>query len=139
MTYATQQNMIDRFGSQELIELTDRSNLGAIDATVLGQALADANNEVDSYLSSVCTLPLISVPPRLIKLAADIARYELYGASCTPQVLQRYTDAISFLKLLVAGTVSLGLDPVNQPLTEIGGVGMTAKTPVFNATTLSDY
>jgi phage gp36-like protein len=133
MTYATQQNMIDRFGSQELIELTDRSNTGAIDATVLGQALADANTEIDSYLFSVCTLPLATVPPRLIKIAADIARYELYGARCTDQVRARYTDAIAFLKAVVTGTASLGLDTTNQPVAEVGGVGMNAKQPVFAA------
>jgi phage gp36-like protein len=145
MTYASQQNMIDRFGSDELIQLTDRGNLGVIDTAVLGQALADANTEIDSYLSSVCTLPLVTIPPRLIKIAADIARYELYGARCTDQVRARYTDAIAYLKLVVAGTVSLGLDPQNQPVAEVGGVGMNAKAPVFaagdNAVTgnLADY
>ena len=131
MTYASQQNMIDRFGSDELIQLTDRGNLGVIDATVLGQALADANTEIDSYLASVAALPLVTVPPRLIKIAADIARYELYGARCSDQVRARYTDAISFLKLLAAGTVTLGLDALNNALPLAGGVGMNAKAPVF--------
>lgn len=139
MTYATQQNMIDRFGQQELIELTDRSALGVIDVTVLGQALADANTEIDSYLASVCTLPLATVPPRLIKIAADIARYELYGTRCTDQVRQRYQDAIAFLKLVVSGAASLGLDTLNQPVAEVGGVGMTPKAPVFNGDNLGDY
>lgn len=143
MTYASQQNMIDRFGSDELIQLTDRGNLGVIDATVLGQALADANTEIDSYLAGICTLPLATVPQRLIKIAADIARYELYGARCTDQVRARYTDAIAYLKLVVAGTVSLGLDPQNQPVTEVGGVRMNAKAPVFasgdSTGSLSDY
>lgn len=139
MTYATQQNMVDRFGSDELIQLTDRGNLGVIDATVLGQALADANTEIDSYLASVCTLPLVTVPPRLIKIASDIARYELYGARCTEQVRQRYMDAIAFLKLVVSGAASLGLDPLSQPVAQVGGVGMTAKAPVFNGDSLGDY
>lgn len=145
MTYASQQNMIDRFGADELIQLTDRSNLGVIDATVLGQALADANTEIDSYLAGVCSLPLATIPPRLIKIASDIARYELYGARATDQVRARYTDAIAYLKLLMAGTVSLGLDPLNQPVPQAGGVGMNAKQPVFasggfgTAGSLSDY
>lgn len=130
-TYASQQNMIDRFGLDEMIQLTDRGNLGVVDATVLGQALADANTEIDSYLLSVANLPLVTVPARLIKIAADIARYELYGARCTDQVRARYTDAIAFLKLLAAGTVSLGLDATNNPVVQAGGVGMNAKQPVF--------
>lgn len=134
MPYATQQNMIDRFGLDELIQLTDRANppANAIDATVLGQALADANTEIDSYLGSVCSLPLVTVPPRLVKIAADIARYELYGARCTEQVRARYTDAVAFLKQVVTGTASLGLDSLNQPVAEIGGIGMNAKAPTFS-------
>ncbi len=140
MTYATQQNMVDRFGSEELVQLTDRDNLGVIDATVLGQALADSDTEINSYLASVCSLPLVTVPPRLTKIAADIARYELYGARCTEQVRQRYTDAIAFLKMVkTTGVSMLGLDSLNQPVPETGGVGMTAKTPVFDAAGLSDY
>ena len=139
MTYATQQNMIDRFGQQELIELTDRNNTGAIDATVLGQALSDANSEIDSYLSGVTVLPLATVPARLTKLAADIARYELYGARCTDQVRQRYQDAVSFMKQVVMGTASLGLDPQNNVVPGSGTVGMNPKEPSFNGDFLDDY
>lgn len=138
-TYASQQDMIDRFGSDEMIQLTDRGNLGAIDATVLGQALSDANTEIDSYLASIYTLPLATIPARLIKIAADIARYQLYDIHASEQVLQRYKDAIAFLKAVVSGTASLGLDPSNQPVPEVGGTGMNMKTPVFSSDTLSDY
>ena len=139
MTYDSLQNMIDRFGEEELIELSDRSNTGAIDTNVMAQVLGDADTEIDGYLSGVFALPLVGVPDRLIKLAADIARYELYGARCTEQVRQRYTDAIRDLKLVQAGTLSLGLDPVNQPVPEAGGVGMKPKRQVFSSHTLRDY
>lgn len=138
-TYASQQNMIDRFGEDELIQLTDRTNMGAIDTAVLGQALADADTEINSYLAAVCTLPLVSVPARLGKIAADIARYQLYDTRASDQVRARYTDAIAFLKQVVAGSASLGLDPMNQPLAEVGGVGMNAKMPAFNGSALTDY
>lgn len=130
--------MIDRFGSDELIQLTDRGNVGVIDATVLGQALADADNEINSYLGSVYSLPLSTVPDRLIKLAADIARYQLYDAHASDQVRARYTDAIAFLKAVVTGTASLGIASVTT-VSEVGGVGMTIKTPVFDSDALSDY
>lgn len=138
-TYASLQDMIDRFGLEELIELTDYSQTGAIDSTKLGMALQDANNEIDGYLSGVCNLPLVTIPPRLIKIAADIARYELYGARCTDQVRQRYTDGISFLKQVVTGTASLGLDPLLQPVPNSGGVGMNPKRAKFDGDTLRDY
>ena len=143
MPYATQQNMIDRFGSDELIQLTDRANLGVIDATVLAAALADADAEINAYLSSRYTLPLASVPPTVTKFAADIARYQLYDVRASEMVKARYDDAIKFFKLLASGTVSVGLDLVSQPVADSGSVGMTPKSPVFasgnSAGSLSDY
>ena len=131
--------MIDRFGEQELIELTDRANTGAINATVLTQALIDADAEINAYLASRYTLPLASVPPTLAKCAAEIARYQLYDTRASEQVKARYDDAIKFFKLLASGSVSLGLDPVNQPVADVGSVQVKAGTRVFNATNLSDY
>jgi len=139
VTYATQQNMIDRFGEQELIELTDHANTGAINATVLGQALADADAEINAYLTSRYTLPLVSVPPVLVKFAADVARYQLYDTRATEMVKARYDDAIKFFKMLANGSVSLGLDPVNQPVADVGGVQVNAGARVFNAANLADY
>lgn len=138
-TYATQQNMIDRFGEQELIELTDRANAGTINATVLGQALADADAEINAYLTSRYTLPLASVPPVLVKFAADVARYQLYDTRATEMVKARYDDAVKFFKALASGIVSLGLDPVNQPVADVGGVQVNAAARVFDAATLVDY
>ena len=114
MLYASQQEMVDRFGEQELIELTDRANTGAIDAAVIGKVLLDANAEIDSYLQGNFSLPLVTVPPRLIEIAADLARYKLYGARTTDQVRNRYTDSIKYLQQLVLGNVSLGLDAAGE-------------------------
>jgi phage gp36-like protein len=139
MTYATQQDMIDRFGSTELIELTDRANLGSIDTTVLGRALADADAEINGYLASRYTLPLLSVPPVLVAKACDIARYYLYDVRVTEAVKARYDDAVSYMQSLAKGLVSLGLDPVNVPVVVAGGVQVQGGTRVFSADNLSDY
>lgn len=139
MTYATAQDLIDRFGSTELIELTDRANTGAIDATVLGRALADADAEINGYLASRYTLPLASVPPVLVAKASDMARYYLYDVRVTEAVKARYDDAVKYLQSLAKGLVSLGLDPVNVPVADAGGVQFTANKRVFNDTGLSDY
>lgn len=139
MTYATQQNMIDRFGQQELIELTDHTNIGVINTLVLASALADADAEINAYIGSRYTLPLANVPPILVKFAADVARYQLYDTRASEQVKQRYDDAIKFFKALAIGTVSLGLNSLNAPVVDMGGVAYKAATPVFNSATLSDY
>lgn len=139
MTYATQQNMIDRFGEQELIELTDHANTGAINATVLGQALADADAEINAYLVSRYALPLASVPPILVKFAADVARYQLYDTRATEMVKARYDDAVKFFKALSSGAVSLGLDPASQPVADVGGVQVSAPDRVFNADSMAGF
>jgi phage gp36-like protein len=139
MTYATTQDMIDRFGQQELAELTDRTNGAVIDATVLGKALADADAEINGYLASRYTLPLASVPPILTKFAADIARYQLYDVRVTEAVKARYDDAIKFMKDLARGLGSLGLDQVDEPVADAGGVQIQANVRVFCRARLEDY
>lgn len=139
MPYATAQDMIDRFGQQEMIELTDRANLGAIDAIVLGRALADADAEINGYLASRYALPLASVPPVLVAKASDMARYYLYDVRVSEAVKARYDDAVKYLQSLAKGLVSLGLDPVDVPVADAGGVQITANDRVFNGTGLADY
>lgn len=110
MPYVTQQQLIDRFGSEELIQLTDRANAGAIDTAVLNQAIADAGAEIDGYLAGRYQLPLATAPSILALYCGDIARYRLYDDAARDEVRKRYDDAIEFLKLVAKGTVRLGAD-----------------------------
>lgn len=111
MPYATQSDLVEHFGEDELIELTDRDTppAGVIDAAVLAHAQAAADSEIDGYVAMRHALPLAAVPPRLTHLACDIARYHLYTAAVPDLVAQRYHDAIAWLRLVARGEVSLGL------------------------------
>lgn len=110
MSYCSQQDLIDRFDENELIQLTDRDNLGAINTAVLGQAIADARAEIDGYLAGRHDLPLASVPVVLVRSACDIARYYLYDNAVTEQVEKRYDAVIRFLEQVSRGKISLGVD-----------------------------
>ena len=66
MPYATQADMIERFGEREVIALADRDMNGVIDAAVVSSAIALAGHEIEGYLSGRFTLPLSTVPPLLI-------------------------------------------------------------------------
>jgi phage gp36-like protein len=114
MTYAVQQDLVDRFGQAELAELTDRTNGTTIDTAVLGKALQDADDEINGYLAVRYTVPLASPPLILKRLACDIARYFLYEDRATEIVTQRYKDAVAYLKDVGAGKVSIGVDAANQ-------------------------
>ncbi|MCM2340425.1 DUF1320 domain-containing protein, partial [Rhodoferax sp.] len=107
MTYATQSDMEERFGSTELAQRTDRAAGVVIDATVLARALADAAAEIDGYLATRYTLPLPSTPPVVNRLACEIARYRLYDDGVPETVRVRYQDAVSLLKRLSSGEVQL--------------------------------
>lgn len=121
--YAVRQDMIDRFGEPEIRQLTDRRDppAGAIDDTVLAEALDDADGLVDSHLAGRYTLPLASVPKILKRYACDIARFFLWKDSAGESVRKAYEDAKSFLEQVAAGKASIGLDATNTPVAVSSG------------------
>ncbi|MBO3704268.1 MAG: DUF1320 domain-containing protein, partial [Candidatus Accumulibacter sp.] len=78
MSYATQPDLVARFGLQELIEQTDRVNAAVIDAAVVDRELAYASAVIDGYLAARYVLPLPTVPDLLVGLCCDLVRYALY-------------------------------------------------------------
>lgn len=142
MSYAVIQDMIDRYGEAELIQLTDRAvpPVGAYDADVVEEALSDADAEINAYLAVRYALPLATVPTTLKKLACDIARYNLFGPNLTDEVSLRYKNAASFLKDVSKGTADLGIDQDTgeAPAVE-NGPDYFADDRVFTKDTLSDY
>lgn len=115
MGYCSKQKMIDVFGEEELIQLTDRTAAGEIDDTVLTAAIDYASAEIDGYVGS--RYQALATTPTMIELVCcNIARYQLYANQPTDHVRQRYEDGISYLKQVAAGKVGLGSDASgNQP------------------------
>jgi phage gp36-like protein len=111
MSYATKQDLIDRFGQDELVKLTDDTHRppSVIDDTMVGRALDDADGEINGYLKSAgIVTPMASPPSVLVAKACFIARYYLYRRGATDQVRQDYEDARAWLRDVAAGKVSLG-------------------------------
>lgn len=104
MPYVTQAEMVTRFGERELRELTDRTNLNAIDGAVVARAIADAEAECDSWLSVRYSVPLASPSDRLRAVAADIARYRLWADGAPEHVRRAYEDALGWLRAVAAGS-----------------------------------
>lgn len=127
MPYVTQQQLIDRFGEGELIQLTDRANAGAINAQVLAQAITDAGAEIDGYIASRYPVPSNPAPAILTLYCGDIVRYRLYDDAATEEVRRRYEDAVKFMRLVADGKVRLGAD---APAT-VGGAEMATDGRVF--------
>ncbi len=141
MAYATTQDMVSRFGQQEVIALTDRENSGEIDEAVLAPALTEATAEIEGYLAARYALPLASPPRLVVGICCDIARYRLSGGSVleTDPVRNRYRDAVRLLEQIGAGKVSLGLTPAGQPAPTAAGVSVQPGQRSFPAGSLEDW
>lgn len=79
--YATRQDMIDRYGTPRLVQLTDVNSplTGAIVDAVLETKLVDASAEIDGYLVGRYALPLATVPAILRTICCDLALVRLMG------------------------------------------------------------
>ena len=110
MPYCTQQDMIDRVGDEELIQITNPEDPSAttINATRLDKAINDGAVFIDGFLRSRYQLPLSVIPEVLERLNCVITRYYLYKHP-TDQVMKDYDDAVSHLRLVSKGDVDLGL------------------------------
>ena len=131
MPYCTKQDLIDRFGSDELMQLTDRDNMGLIDDTVLNQAINDASAEMDGYLASRYSLPLVNIPQTLKPLCCNIARYKLYDEQASEQVSKRYDAAIKFLFSVSKGEISLGVDALGTKAASTDTAELQSSGSVF--------
>jgi phage gp36-like protein len=110
--YVTVQALIDEFGEDELIDLTDRATPRAlqVDADVAQRACDRANAEIDTTVSARYALPLSAMPAQLPFLGRDLARYYLFEREPTPVVQARYDAARKTLRDIQTGALPLGLD-----------------------------
>lgn len=141
LSYATQQNMVDRFGSDELIELTDRADppAGLIDVTVVGLALADADAEIDSYISVRYALPLAATPARLIKVACDIARKHLFKDQPLDEVIDNYKAAVAFLRDVSRGVAELDVAGAEPAGDTTGSPQLSSGPQMFTKDTMGGF
>jgi phage gp36-like protein len=112
MSYATIDDLKKQLPEDMLVQLTDDAGAGAIDAVVADNALETAAVEIDGYLAGRYTLPLSPVPAVVVKLAVDIAVYNLYARRGGPPEhwQKRYDNTIRFLERIGDGRIGLGAD-----------------------------
>lgn len=120
MSYATQQDMTDRYGAPRMVQLTDRADppAGAIDTTLLQRRLDDATGLIDGYLVGRYALPL-SVAPAILKVhCCSITMYALLGDTVDKDsaAAADKREAIAYLEKVADGRIAL-LPPavVSQP------------------------
>lgn len=108
--YATREDLEARYSAQEITRLEGSPGGGTV-----ANALTDATEQAQSYVSVRYTAPLPNVPAPLKIAACDIARFRLYKDRATEEVKYRYESAIKWLEQLAAGKVVLTFDPALTP------------------------
>ena len=132
--YCTQQDMIDRFGNDTVVELTDRAipPTNTIDTTVLDRAIEDATSFINGFLQSRYTLPLSSIPSVIKRLAVDITRYYLHDEHVPEHVDNKFKSAEKTLKSVSKGEVNLGIDTLGVKPSSKNDVEIQSGGNVFN-------
>ena len=136
--YATQQDLIDRFGTPKLIQLTD-INLpmtGALNAVVLDRALGDATAEIDGYLVGRMALPLAS-PPAVLKLhCCTIAIFRLLGSSVDENTRKDYEAVCAYLARVADGRILLTAPSDVPAMAGVGSVWFEGGQKVMGRDTI---
>lgn len=131
MAYCTQQNMIDNFSERELIQLTDRHDVNAIDTDVLSRAMERGTSVIDSHCRDRYVLPLNPVDEMIVSINCDLARYYLYDNDADDAVTKRHDEAMEVL-----GKISLGRMRLSAALVtsggSVGGVQFDSGDAVFS-------
>lgn len=119
MTYASQAELVKRFGEKTLVWLTDRADepTGVMDADVIAQELGNTDAVINGYVGNRYRLPLEPVPALIIDLALVIAIYKLHVQSPEAKIKDDYDQAIRTLRDIASGTVKLeaaGIEPASS-------------------------
>ncbi|RUI34547.1 gp436 family protein [Pseudomonas aeruginosa] len=80
MSYCTLDDLVEQYGEADIRNLSDRLHKPgqAIDPAVVGQAISDADAEIDMYLHARYQLPLAMVPSVLKRIACVLAFANLH-------------------------------------------------------------
>lgn len=115
MTYASTADLIRRFGEAEIIQLSDHDMTGEVNEAVVAAALADTDELINGYVGGRYAVPLAPVPPLVVMLACDLARYRLTRDAPTATVEAGHTHAMALLEDISRGKAILQAAGVASP------------------------
>lgn len=112
--YCTQTDIMQSgIPEDDLIQLTDDNDLGAVDPDVVAKAISRADEMIDGFLRARYTVPLAEVPGLLNSLAIDLCVYFLYGhkphVETPDRVVDSYREARADLRRIQRSEIDLGI------------------------------
>lgn len=105
---------------------------------IIESAIADADAEIDGYLSKRYAVPITPPPKVLKKFSKDIAVYNLFSrvgideGSEEKNYLNRYNSAIKFLTLVAEGKVSIGAQADDPKAAAAAGFSAKSSSRLFS-------
>lgn len=137
MAYATRDDLVARFGADELDEIAPLDDHGA--SRRAEAVIADACAEIDAVLAEGYDLPLPSGEYPLLKAAAcDVARLRLYDDTAPDRVMGGASSAHKRIRQLAAGELHL-LAATGARVERRSGILIDAGEPVATRDQLSGY
>lgn len=113
MPYCTVQDLIAKYGEDAIVRLSDRTNKPptTIDQTIVNDAIADADAEINMYLQTRYKLPLAETPRPILRASVILAYANLNPKQPkeAPELVQADKQR-ALLDKLAKGTVTLGLN-----------------------------
>jgi len=139
--YTSLEKLIDRFGADMLVQLTDRAEIstGAIDTDVVDQALADTDALIDGYAAGRYAVPMSPVPALAATLALDIAIYKLHVFDAGDKITDDYKAAMQVLRMVSEGKIKLPVAGAEAAGTGGSGARITDRARDFTAESLKGY
>ncbi|HOW51758.1 MAG TPA: DUF1320 domain-containing protein [bacterium] len=142
MPYSALADLVKVIDERELIQLSnDDTSATAVNAVNVAQAITDADNLIDGYVSGRYSLPLAPVPGLIKKISVDLAVYNLWArrrrAEMPEGIENSYKNAIKLLERMQEGKILLSATQIPSGNEASGGLGdmrvnKTAADRVFN-------
>ena len=141
MAYIVQADLTEQLSASQLVLLTDDEKGGIAVADRVTRAITSAEAEVNAFLGVRYAVPLTGTIPDLVQTwTLHIAVYLLYTRRRVPDdVRQAYEDAIARLKAVVAGHMTLGLEPSPAVSTTSSQGEISGPERVFTRETLGGF
>ena len=141
MAYATLTELLQRLDEQNVILLTDDTMAAAINTDAVDRAFADADTEIDSYISARYAVPVSPVPALLQRLSLDLAIEGLYTRRphvVTPEAVVRAAkNARSLLAMIAANKADIpGVAEADTSGTSSAGASFDAGERLFTRTSM---
>lgn len=139
MSYASLEDLVERAGETEILQIADRDGNAVADPDVIDAALVHADNIVNGFVGVRYDLPFVQVPDLVRTWATSIARYYLHRDGAPEQVRDDHKEALAALKDVSGGRMSLP-DATGQTAQAIQGVHMAIHPDeVFTRQKLAGY